>query len=427
MFKVRQMSIGVPVIFDATNQNPQFKPLTAISTGGDDPASFKEKLLQQLISEEPSILPVQEFLPSTSALFSLGREIPVDIGGDGYIDNLLVTNDGHLVIVETKLYRSPEAIRQVVTQILQYAMAVSQMSVTELEARIRKGQRSALRPDESISDCVARLASNIDGSSSELFEDFDTLLERNLRRGEVLLLIASDAIRIGVSRVTRWLSEQATSAPFKFGLVELKFYQYGDQRIVIPRALLRTREVSRHVVVVDIQSNPDVTVTSRVTDTSKSTAGGKIQESRPIKAAGVPLTKTTLLQLLGPEAQQAASRIIDQFEVLGFDQEGTPATLKIGFASENGEFHSMVGLDKSGVWVGPLKKDSERLGANELLLLRNGVNQFAPFFSADQLTRSGFCGRAGKYQHLEQSAADFAAFLNGYRIKLIELADQDRS
>ena len=420
------MPIGSPVVIDTTNQNRQFKPLTAISTKRDDLASFDEDLLQQLVAEEPSILPVHEFLPSTSALFSLGREIPVDLGGsDGYIDNLLVTNDGHLVIVETKLYRSPEATRQVVTQILQYAMAVSQMSVMGLEARIRQGLRSALRPDESISNCAARLAASIDGSSSGLSDDFDTLLEQNLRRGEVLLLIATDAIRIGVSRVTRWLSEQGSSAPFKLGLVELKFYKYGDQRIVIPRTWLRTREVSRHVVVVDIQSNADVSVLARVTDTPQSTAGGRIQESRPIKAVGVPLTKTTLLQLLGPEDRQAASRIIEQFEALGFDQEGTPATLKIGFASDNCGFHSIVALDKSGVWVGPLKKDSERLGADELLLFRNGANQFAPFFSVDQLTRSGFCGRAGKYQHLEQSAADFAAFLDGYRAKLIDLTEQD--
>ena len=54
---------------------------------------------------------MREFFPATTALFSLAREVPVDIGGsDGRIDNLLVTNNGHLVIVETKLYRNPAAV-----------------------------------------------------------------------------------------------------------------------------------------------------------------------------------------------------------------------------------------------------------------------------------------------------------------------------
>ena len=165
------MSIGSPVVLDATTGSTLFTPLTAISTKRDDPEFFSEKLLQNLIADAPSVLPVREFFPATTALFSLAREVPVDIGGsDGRIDNLLVTNNGHLVIVETKLYRNPDATRSVVTQTLQYGMAVSEMSVLELEAKIRLGQNPALRPDESIRDCVSRLAANMDVPSDGLDE-----------------------------------------------------------------------------------------------------------------------------------------------------------------------------------------------------------------------------------------------------------------
>ena len=61
-------------------------------------------------------------------MFSLGREVTVDLGNRlGRIDNLLVTNDGYLVIVETKLYRNPEGVREVIVQTLQYGMAVGKM------------------------------------------------------------------------------------------------------------------------------------------------------------------------------------------------------------------------------------------------------------------------------------------------------------
>jgi hypothetical protein len=174
------MSIGSPIVFDAASKDRQFRRLTATSTRRDDPNFFEEKLLQQLICETPDVLPVREFLPSTSALFHLGKEVPVDIGGsEGYIDNLLVTNDGYIVIVETKLYRNPEAIRQVVAQTLQYGMAVWQMPVLELEARIRRGQNPALRREENIRDCVSRLAIANQVPSAFLADDFEDALERH--------------------------------------------------------------------------------------------------------------------------------------------------------------------------------------------------------------------------------------------------------
>jgi hypothetical protein len=86
-----------------------------------------ESLLQKVIDDRPNILPIREFYPGVANLFSLGREIPVETGsGQGFIDNLLVTDDGRLVLVETKLWRNPQALREVVAQTLQYGMALSQ-------------------------------------------------------------------------------------------------------------------------------------------------------------------------------------------------------------------------------------------------------------------------------------------------------------
>ncbi len=418
------MNIGSPIVYGEAPDGRQFKALTAISTDRADPHSFDENLLQKLIDETPNVLPVRELLPSTSALFPLGREVPVDIGtGEGYIDNLLVTNDGYLVIVETKLYRNPEAIRAVVTQTLQYGMAIGGMPVLELEARIKRGQNPSLQRDESILDCVARLATDDQGVSALLPDNFEEALEQHLRRGEILLLVASDGIRLGVERITYWLNEQGNSSPFKFGLVELKFYALGDQRLVIPRMVLKTHEVSRHVVVVDIQPRADVSVAAEVTDDFHGAAGGKVQESRSVTAAAVPLTRGTLLQLITPEIERnAASRLIEQLEILGFDQQGTASTVKFGFTSNDGEFHSLVALDKSGAWASPLKKDKERLGLEKMLGFRNGVNKFGPFYREDQIDHQNSVGCVVKYLQLAEKAADFAAFLDGYRAQLIELA-----
>lgn len=99
-----------------------------------DGAHYQEDFLQQLVENTPVVLPVKDFLPATISLFSLGREIEIVVGGQmRYIDNLLVTKEGRLVLVETKLWRNPESAREVIAQTLEYGMALSAISILELE------------------------------------------------------------------------------------------------------------------------------------------------------------------------------------------------------------------------------------------------------------------------------------------------------
>ena len=66
------MSIGTPVVFTEGTEIREFTPLSSISVRRDDPNSFDESLLQELIDATPNVLPVREYLPSTTSLFSLG-------------------------------------------------------------------------------------------------------------------------------------------------------------------------------------------------------------------------------------------------------------------------------------------------------------------------------------------------------------------
>lgn len=132
---------------------------------------------------------------------------------------------------------------------------------------------------------MSRKTSEDQRLSASLADDFEEALERHLRQGEFLMLVVSDGIRAGVERVTHWLNEQGSSSPFKFGLVELKFYSLGDQRLVIPRTVLKTHEVSRNVVVVDIQAGANVGVAARVTMNFKAPRVGRYMNpvrSRPL-------------------------------------------------------------------------------------------------------------------------------------------------
>jgi hypothetical protein len=133
-------------------------PLSRLSMQHDSPQPYQECLLQEVIDRFPNILPICDYYPHTAGLCSLGREIPVPVADDkeGCIDNLLVTDEGHLVIVETKLWRNPEAVRKVIAQTLQYCMAVSQLMLSDFEGCLRRGDPSGERlgKDETVFEHV---------------------------------------------------------------------------------------------------------------------------------------------------------------------------------------------------------------------------------------------------------------------------------
>lgn len=422
------MSFGSPIVFNEGTPQRRFSALVSISAKRDDPNSFNESLLQELIDATPNVLPVREYLPSTTTLFSLGREVPVDLGAsNGYIDNLLVTNDGYLVIVETKLYRNPEGIREVIAQTLQYGMAVGQMPVMELEARIKRCQSPALKSNENIRDCASRQAAE-QNRPAALADDFDEAMERHLRRGEILLLIVSDGIHVGVERVTHWLNEQGNSSPFKFGLVELKFFTHGNERLVVPRTVLKTREVSRHVVVVDIrpQAGTNAEVAAVVNDDFRnSTGGGKVQESRAVKAAKAPLTKSQFLQLVSAEDLPTVTKLLEQLELLGLDQNGSPTILRVGITyPEGGDFVGLAYLGQTDIYVNLPKRILKAIDEETAIAFRQQAREFG-FYRKDDLENLNSLNV--KYRLLKDNIYELTAFLGKYQNIFIEALQNSES
>ena len=342
---------------------------------------YKEVHVQKLIAQCPSLLPVRDFLPATSSLFSLGCEVPVDVGGTtGYIDNLLVTNEGWLVLVEAKLQRNSESTREVIAQVLQYGMALSALGLRELEASLR------LLAQKTIRDYVSALPE----ADGELIEDFEDKLEQHLRRGELLYLIVSDGIHHSVERITHWLDKGGSTA-FKFGLVEFRFFDTDNETmLVVPRTLLKTREVSRHVVVVDIKGPAASNATATVHDHSKTLAGSQPPTQRRITPAGPPMTRERLIAEVraskGDAEAATASRALGCLEALGLAIRCTPTTLQFGLNAppEDGVFHSLISFTTGGVWSHPTSDLIDVIGDEEFVQHKLRMNTVAPFYRPEQ-------------------------------------------
>jgi hypothetical protein len=205
---------------------------------------FREDWLQRLIHENPDLLPINEIRSSIGPLTALGREIGTSVGT---IDNLLVDPQGTLVVIETKLWRNPQARREVVGQVIDYAAALSRISFEELDFAVRtstggKGITEIVGVDELERQHL------IDGIS------------RSLGNGDLVLLVVGDGIREDVEGIADLLG-RAPHLAFTFGLIELAVYRaLSGNTVVVPTVVAHSVEITRTTIRVETLADGRVNV-----------------------------------------------------------------------------------------------------------------------------------------------------------------------
>ena len=144
--------------------------------------------------------------------------------------------------METKLWRNPEARREVVGQIVDYAKELSTWDVEKLVASLAEADETK------VGSTTKELYEYVRTKSEDLQEqEFLDSLAVSLREGRVLLLIAGDGVRENVESIAEFL-DRFPQLHFKLALVELLLYELKSDLLVVPQVLTRTREIERAVV-----------------------------------------------------------------------------------------------------------------------------------------------------------------------------------
>ena len=238
---------GLPLIVgnfaDYTAQGLTRIRLEKAKTGGYD-----ERWLQKLVSRYPSLLPIEQIEPALTPAIPVCMELPLR---SGYVDNVYATPDGDLIIGETKLFRNPEARREVIGQIIDYAKDLSRLSYEELNAAILRAEApdgNGGRPSDGLYGAIAS------STGEDLIEEqFIDAVSRNLERGRFLLIVIGDGIQLGTESITAFLQQHA-GMHFTLGLVELALFELPPAiggYLVQPRILARTRNIDRGIVTID--------------------------------------------------------------------------------------------------------------------------------------------------------------------------------
>ena len=258
---------------------------------------FDEKKLQDFIFAHYQALPIDEIDSVFGPLIPVCTELPTKAGE---ADILFINEGGLLTLVECKLWKNPQARREVVGQILDYAKELSRWSYDDLQKAVDQ------KTTKKLYNIVAENSEELDESV------FIDRVSRNLKRGRFLLLIVGEGIRESVELIADFLQRHA-HLNFSFGLVEFGIFQLpeevGGGYLVHPRLVVRTVELIRAVIRIE-----DAKVIAEApTFVTKSTLSSDQK--------GTTITEQTFYEKLAsatnPATVQAVRDFFDKAEALG--------------------------------------------------------------------------------------------------------------
>ena len=190
------------------------------------------------------MLPIQDIEPAFTTAFSICTELPL---GPKFLDVLLVTSLGNIVAVECKLWRNPEARREVIAQVIDYAASLQSLSYQDFETAIRRARKE---PSFRLYEYVVKQAAEPEPSLTE--SEFIDVVSKNLTSGRCLLLIVGDGLREEAGAMAAFLQQHA-GAHFALALIALELYEApsSGHRILVPSVPLQTTNIVRGIVRVE--------------------------------------------------------------------------------------------------------------------------------------------------------------------------------
>ena len=203
------------------------------SAGGR--VAIDEAALQQVLFQHTDILPLGEIDSAYDSSVPVCMELSTRAGS---ADALYLTPTGRIVLAEFKLWRNPEARREVIGQILDYARVLASWSYDDLDRQVRN--RTKRSPYDIVSEAHGDVEEHV----------FVDNVARRLKRGEFLLLIIGDGIREDVEDIVSYVQEHS-GLRFNLALIEAAiFRRQGEEGLIVqPRVLARTELIPRTVLV----------------------------------------------------------------------------------------------------------------------------------------------------------------------------------
>ena len=203
-------------------------------------SEFDEKWLQERLFDQISLLNVIDPVYDKVKIIPLCREFSMhDSIRNIYLDILAVTETGKLILVECKLWKNPQARREVLAQIIEYATLLQTLSYSDLVSRLKKHIPSGEK--DPIVFQLERYGIDVDEA---------VLIDRisdSLKGGNFQLVIAGDGIKSDLVNLTK--SSNFTGSLSDLCLLQISLYQNPDgDTLLIPVVPVKTETITKTVL-----------------------------------------------------------------------------------------------------------------------------------------------------------------------------------
>lgn len=204
--------------------------------------AYDEHWLQDLLFRHPALIVADRLDGGGGDVAPLCRELAIPrAGGTVFADILGVARTGRLVIIECKLWRNPQARREVLAQIVEYAALLRRWSFGDLTARLKR--KLAIAEQNPIFDLAKAKWPELEEAP------FVDAVTRSLKLGDFQLIIAGDGIRSDTHAIAEHLNSQGAGLA-QLTLLEIQLWQAASGNLVVlPSVPLRTEVLQQRVLV----------------------------------------------------------------------------------------------------------------------------------------------------------------------------------
>ena len=227
---------GKAVLLDGNSgERTEFKKLS-ISTDSE----YDELWLQERLFEDLTLLNVIDPSFDRISIVPLCREFTLhDSVRKVFLDILAVTETGQLVLVECKLWKNPQARREVVAQIFEYASLLKSLSYGDLVAKLKKTISSG--SDDPI---LYQFKQNgVEYDEARLIDN----ISKSLKDANFQLVIAGDGIRADLMNLTK--STNFSGVIGDLSLLEIGLYRsQNGSTVLVPSVPARTETIVKTIL-----------------------------------------------------------------------------------------------------------------------------------------------------------------------------------
>jgi hypothetical protein len=303
---------------------------------------FDEAYLQILLRDHPELLPVSEIRDDVGSLICIGREVPV---ASGSIDILYLSTAGYPVVVETKLWRNPQARREVLAQLLEYIKDLRCKDAAWFEAQWQSGRAGT-------GERGSQLWQRLIGLSGEELDEGDLFdrVNRALGRGEIIGMIVGDGIETRLQALVDDLCKDTPHLRYAMTLVELACFEHSalgdDQLLVVPRIVQNVEPVERAYIRIEMAPPLDRQLAVRPVIEADFTerTGSRVTLSEGDFLAAVEASAGRLCR---DQVHEFYSDLVHSFE-LEPEFKAAAVMLKVPDATEGRPGVSVLAIEKEG-------------------------------------------------------------------------------